>query len=543
MDEFLKLEGNLRSPDVFHPAEHFTSYGKVEYHLREYEKAKENFKNALECCETFPGSNLHVANLKHLAMTYTKTGEYHSAKKNYEYVLKILETSPGADHGNVAKTLNNYAWLCYSTEEYDKARINFEKAQKRFEESPGPVHPDLASCLANLARTCIKTGEYAIAKESIEKALTIRKNLKGHDHEDVAKALKIHGLLCYSTEEYDKAKDFFEKALELFKKLQVPDHVDVADCLNNLGLLYYTTGKYEKAKEFLEERVATCEESLGPYHDVVAETLENLVIVYEKNGEYEKAKKCHEKAKEIRKKAQETRKKAKEIRKRAHVAEYLEDGTRLSVYEIFHLSNKIGGNYDTLALLAGKSDKADIVRADNVNYPGPVEKATKILTYINEDDTFSRQQLANHLENVGLGKLAGELLRGEFRNPDSEKTREYKKAKKCYENAQEIYEKAQESRKKAQDDPGEDGTRLSSISIDELSQKIGGNDDRLCDEMSDKVTNIKNNNLQYPSPHSKAAEVLKIINKSDFSRKELADHLKKIGHEKSANDVLHGRFR
>ncbi|XP_046857828.1 uncharacterized protein LOC124451240 isoform X2 [Xenia sp. Carnegie-2017] len=440
MDELLELEGDLRSSDVFHPAERFTRNGNVNYNLRDYEKAKENFKNALKYSNQ--SSDRYIANLKYLAMTYTKTGEYHGAKKNYEEVLKILETSPGTDHVNNAHTLNNYAWLCYSTEEYDKARINFEKAQKSFEESLGQDHPDSASCLENLARTCIKTGEYAKAKEFIEKALKIR--TKGHDHEDVAKALKIYGLLCYSTGEYDKAKDFFEKALKLFKKLRVPDHVNVADCLNNLGLLYYTTGEYEKAKEFLEKRVETCEKTLGPYHDDVAETLENLVMVYAKTGEYKKANKCLEKAQEIRKKARENC-------KRAQVAEYLQDDTRLSDNEIFHLSKKIGGNYNKLALLAGMSDKADIVRDNNLVYSGPVEKAKKILTYINDGDTLSRQQLANHLENMGLEKLAGELLRGEFRNPDSKNTREYKKAKKCYENAQEIYEKGRESRKKAQE--------------------------------------------------------------------------------------------
>ncbi|XP_046857821.1 uncharacterized protein LOC124451240 isoform X1 [Xenia sp. Carnegie-2017] len=536
MDELLELEGDLRSSDVFHPAERFTRNGNVNYNLRDYEKAKENFKNALKYSNQ--SSDRYIANLKYLAMTYTKTGEYHGAKKNYEEVLKILETSPGTDHVNNAHTLNNYAWLCYSTEEYDKARINFEKAQKSFEESLGQDHPDSASCLENLARTCIKTGEYAKAKEFIEKALKIR--TKGHDHEDVAKALKIYGLLCYSTGEYDKAKDFFEKALKLFKKLRVPDHVNVADCLNNLGLLYYTTGEYEKAKEFLEKRVETCEKTLGPYHDDVAETLENLVMVYAKTGEYKKANKCLEKAQEIRKKARENC-------KRAQVAEYLQDDTRLSDNEIFHLSKKIGGNYNKLALLAGMSDKADIVRDNNLVYSGPVEKAKKILTYINDGDTLSRQQLANHLENMGLEKLAGELLRGEFRNPDSKNTREYKKAKKCYENAQEIYEKGRESRKKAQvSEYPEDGARLSDYEIFHLSKKIGANYNRLAllAGMSDKADIVRADTLIYSGYVEKATKILTYLNDGDtFSRQHLANHLEKMGLGKFAGELLRGEFR
>ena len=104
------------------------------------------------------------------------------------------------------------------------------------------------------------------------------------------------------------------------------------------------------------------------------------------------------------------------------VAESLEDDTRLSDNEIFYLSNKIGRKYNTLALLAGKSKQADIIMADNFNYAGPGEKATKILRYITNNKTFSRKQLANHLENMGLGNLAGELLRGEFRYQGSEDT-------------------------------------------------------------------------------------------------------------------------
>ena len=96
------------------------------------------------------------------------------------------------------------------------------------------------------------------------------------------------------------------------------------------------------------------------------------------------------------------------------------------------------------------------------------------------------------------------------------------------------------------DDPGADGTRLSPIEIDGLSQKLGGDYYRLGLRagLSDEATNIRNNNFQFPSPESKAAEVLKRINNmSDFSRMELADNLEKIGFGRLADDLLRGRLR
>ncbi|XP_046857833.1 uncharacterized protein LOC124451246 [Xenia sp. Carnegie-2017] len=96
------------------------------------------------------------------------------------------------------------------------------------------------------------------------------------------------------------------------------------------------------------------------------------------------------------------------------------------------------------------------------------------------------------------------------------------------------------------DDPGEDGTRLSPIEIDGLSQKLGGDYYRLGLRagLSDEVTNIMNNNFQFPSPERKAAEVLKRINnRLNFSRMELADNLEKIGFGRLADDLLRGRLR
>ena len=58
-----------------------------------------------------------------------------------------------------------------------------------------------------------------------------------------------------------------------------------------------------------------------------------------------------------------------------------------------------------------------------------------------------------------------------------------------------------------------------------------------------KVEKVTSNNVQLPRPDQKAAKVLEMINRSSFSRKELAHYLKEMHREDLADEVLHGTSR
>ena len=86
---------------------------------------------------------------------------------------------------------------------------------------------------------------------------------------------------------------------------------------------------------------------------------------------------------------------------------------------------------------------------------------------------------------------------------------------------------------------------MSQPEIVRLSQQIGGRYDELGNLASlSSIENIRSNNVQYPKPEQKATQILIMINrKSNFSRNELAAHLKEMSLEDVADDVLHGRLR
>ena len=58
------------------------------------------------------------------------------------------------------------------------------------------------------------------------------------------------------------------------------------------------------------------------------------------------------------------------------------------------------------------------VKDDDLRFPDSVEKAVEILIIINNRCSLSRKELAEHLKEMGLGKLADYLLNGTLRKTD-----------------------------------------------------------------------------------------------------------------------------
>lgn len=60
-------------------------------------------------------------------------------------------------------------------------------------------------------------------------------------------------------------------------------------------------------------------------------------------------------------------------------------------------------------------DEVNNVRDDNFKYPNTKSKTAEILEKINNRKNYNRNELADHLEKMGLGKLADDLLHGRLR--------------------------------------------------------------------------------------------------------------------------------
>lgn len=93
----------------------------------------------------------------------------------------------------------------------------------------------------------------------------------------------------------------------------------------------------------------------------------------------------------------------------------IHDEMRLLPIEIERLSQKVGAQYSSLGRLAGMLVEVKNVREDNLRFPDSVQKAAEILTIINNRSGFSRKELSCHLNEMGLGYLANDVLNGTFR--------------------------------------------------------------------------------------------------------------------------------
>ncbi|AEP13144.1 tetratricopeptide repeat protein [Chloracidobacterium thermophilum] len=94
-------------------------------------------------------------------MELYRAGKYDQALVVAKKALEVAEKSVGPEHPNVAKSLNNLAYLYNAQGQYAQAEPLFRRALAIQEKALGPDHPDVATNLNNLAVLYKNQGQYA----------------------------------------------------------------------------------------------------------------------------------------------------------------------------------------------------------------------------------------------------------------------------------------------------------------------------------------------------------------------------------------------
>ena len=101
--------------------------------------------------------------------------------------------------------------------------------------------------------------------------------------------------------------------------------------------------------------------------------------------------------------------------------ESFSDTTKMSLPELTRLSIKIATKWKIIACLANlDANEIDSVNINHMLYPELSDKAAKILKMFNEKPDFSRKELGDILEEVGLCQLKDELINGRLRRPPND---------------------------------------------------------------------------------------------------------------------------
>jgi len=136
---------------------------------------------------------------------------------------------------------------------YGRAEIIARKAIEVAEKTMGPDHPDVARSLNNLAFLYRVQGKNTQAGELYTQAWLILEVSLGPDHPDVGTTINAVASLMTDEGDYIVAESLFRRSLGILEKSLGPNHPEVAKVLENMAILYRNAGNTTRQKE-LDER-------------------------------------------------------------------------------------------------------------------------------------------------------------------------------------------------------------------------------------------------------------------------------------------------
>ncbi len=246
---------------IYGEAISYKEYGIVYFYLRNFDKAIQNFKEAL-IKATDIGNNHLIANLHYLlGAAYYYEDKYDEALNEYNLALKISESEKYLD---IQANVYNAIGIVY------KAQNNYVKAIENY----------------------IKALKLLKADDKSETAFNLYNNI---------------GLLYKKQELYDKALEYYKKTLKF--PLNNYSYTNVIKLYNNLGIVYKYKNKLDSADIYFNKalNIATKMKDTG----LIYTTYVNLGNLYKKQKRYYKALDYFKKSLDITKNNNSKKEKAK----------------------------------------------------------------------------------------------------------------------------------------------------------------------------------------------------------------------------------------
>ncbi len=149
------------------------------------------------------------------AMTLFKDGKLAEAESLLKQSLAEVEKELGPKNPNVARILNELAYVDSAQGKYPEAEPLFQRAVAIVEKSLGKDNANLASVLRGLASAYAAEGKYAEAEPLFRRALAIAEKSYGPDHANVAAVLAGYAELLRKTGKADEAAQMDARARKI----------------------------------------------------------------------------------------------------------------------------------------------------------------------------------------------------------------------------------------------------------------------------------------------------------------------------------------
>ncbi len=299
--------------------------GEVQRLMGEYDKAIQNFEEALEETDDL---KIKARNRRKIAETYLKKGDFDMSLKILDETKRLVKSEHISEEGR-RMVVEGEAHL--EKGDFNKAMPLFSEAVKRFKKFG--AEKDMGKALRAVGSIHLRKGDYDRALENYRKSLTAMENVG--DKRGISAVLNNIGLVYWYLDEHDlvleyynrgldldemigniwgvaislnnignvhfykgeleMALDYYQRCLEINQK--IGDKKGISHSLNNLGLVFFHKGEIDKSLELFKEGLKTCEKI--EYKPGTADSLLNIGGIYHHMGELDKALEIYKRGLEI----------------------------------------------------------------------------------------------------------------------------------------------------------------------------------------------------------------------------------------------------
>jgi len=225
--------------------EKLNKQGLQQYRQGQFQKALENFQQALSISKQINDRFREGRSLNNIGLVYDSLGQYNKALEFYQQSLRIRKEV--RDQSGEGTTLNNIGVVYEGVGQYLKALEFYQQAlvvKKALNDRSGE-----SIVLNNIGSTYKQLGQYAKALESYQQALVIVKEIKDGNAEGII--LNGIGSIYENLGQYTKALNIYQQALEINK--QVKNLAAESSTLTNIGSAYSNLEKYDQALNFYQK--------------------------------------------------------------------------------------------------------------------------------------------------------------------------------------------------------------------------------------------------------------------------------------------------
>lgn len=279
-----------------------STMGGVYSKLGLYDKALPLLQEALKIRrQVLGGEHLDVAkSLNDVAFVLDQKGAYQTAEALDREALAIERRLLGSEHEVVADSLSALAGVLYDKGDYQAAEALWSEALPMQRKLLGNEHPAVAGTLNNLAGMAFDRGDYGGAAALWRETLAMNRSLQGEEHPVVASGLSNLAGALYEMGDAGGAESFLRQALALRRKIFEADNPDVAASLSNLALVRRAEGDATEAESLQREALAIRVKVLGSEHRDVAESLSGLADALSDEHRIDEARARYQDALKIR---------------------------------------------------------------------------------------------------------------------------------------------------------------------------------------------------------------------------------------------------